>query len=78
MKLIKLHNGTWIDAHDVESIVPTRGGMETAYNKIYMKSGKKLRLHPQNGHRSWSDRRDLMPDVLKEADELAERILINK
>lgn len=71
MKLIQLHNNSWIDAHDVDSIVPTRGGMNTAWNVIQMKSGNKIILPLKYDAVSWSDRKDRMPDASREAKELA-------
>lgn len=48
MKLIQLHNKTWIDAHDVDAIEPHHGsGLGGPFTKIRMKSGNEVILHPR-------------------------------
>ncbi len=73
--MIKLHDGTWIDAHDVDSVSPRRGSMDSSYTEIRMKSGNKITLHPFDSPKSWADRSDRMPGVIREVDDLVARIM---
>lgn len=69
MKLIKLHNGTWIDAHEVDAleIQPARG-LGSAHTKIRMKSGNEVLLFPKGSLRAGETQ------VREEIEDLAKRI----
>jgi hypothetical protein len=76
MKLIQLHNNAWIDATEVDSILPVSNinSISSAYAKIQMKSGNIVLLYPRDTAVSWSDRRDRTPTVIKEIQEIVKQI----